>query len=575
METHPNVTYLRPVGLLENLDAIARRGLDIVAAAVGLLALAPFFLFIAYLIKRDSPGPVFFRGTRVGKDGRPFQILKFRTMFECPESYRGPKITAQGDARITPVGRWLRATKLNELPQLWNVLKGEMSLVGPRPEDPEIAAAWSPGTARELLSVRPGITSPASIVYRDEESLLQTGNVMDDYLRSIVPSKLRLDLLYVRNRNLFTDLDVIFWTLVVLIPHARRQPVPETRLYWGPFATFMGRDFRWFVLDFVVALGSVTAVGVIWRSITPLHIGWTWAPLIAFGMAVTFSLSNAIMGLNRIMWEKARLSDALELLLPTALAGGALLLLNRLLITKPMVPLGLFVIGGLVAYLGFVAVRYRERILTGIASRWLELRGGGSGIGERVLIVGAGELSQFATWLVRKGNLAQAFSIVGMVDDDPRKQGMRIEGKKVLGTTQSIPELVARYDVGLLLFAISNIQPQEQKRVLDLCNQTPARLVMIPNIIQVMRAHFQSGSLEVAQAGARQHFADLPESIQPQKAHAWMEELESLLHSGNYQESLTKIAQIKAALDNNGRCRKHPPLRMEPRKEMKRSSPSL
>ncbi len=322
------------------------RLLDIIISITGILTLSPVFAFISLLIRRGSPGPVFYRGPRAGKDGRTFGILKFRTMYEDPKSYNGPKITATGDPRITPTGKWLRDTKLNELPQLWNVLKGDMSLVGPRPEDPDIAAAWPEGAWKEILSIRPGVTSPASIIYRNEETLLQTGNVMDDYLRSIAPSKLRLDLLYVRNRSILTDLDVIFRTLIVLLPQVRRQPVPEAQLYWGPLAKFISNDFRWFVIDGIVTLVSVAAVGLVWRSITPLHIGWIWAPIIALAMAVALSLSNTLMGLNRIFWSRARPSDALELMASTALAAGVLLLASRFLLTSIRIPAGLFVMGG-------------------------------------------------------------------------------------------------------------------------------------------------------------------------------------------------------------------------------------
>src|SRR5687768_9458953 len=187
----------------------AKRLMDILAALVGLALLSPFFLIVGLLIKRDSPGPVFYRGARMGKDGRVFGILKFRTMREEAASHTGPSVTAQDDPRITPFGRWLRDTKLNELPQLWNVLVGEMSLVGPRPEDPEIAKTWPEAARREILSMRPGITSPASVAYHDEESRLKTESVMDDY-RNILPDKLRLDQLYVRHHTFITDLDALF-----------------------------------------------------------------------------------------------------------------------------------------------------------------------------------------------------------------------------------------------------------------------------------------------------------------------------------------------------------------------------
>ncbi|HNB53298.1 MAG TPA: sugar transferase, partial [Anaerolineales bacterium] len=235
--------------LTKRVDGVIRRLLDVFAAFLGILVLSPLFIFIGYWIKKDSPGPVFYWGRRMGRGEQEFRILKFRTMYETPASHAGPKVTAQGDRRITPVGEWLRSTKLNELPQLWNVLIGDMSLVGPRPEDPDIVLSWPEDARRELLSVRPGITSPASVVYRDEESLLKGDNIMDDYLRSILPTKLRFDQVYVRNRNILSDLDVIFWTFIVLIPQARKEKIPEQRLYWGPLSVFFTNDFSWFITD--------------------------------------------------------------------------------------------------------------------------------------------------------------------------------------------------------------------------------------------------------------------------------------------------------------------------------------
>jgi lipopolysaccharide/colanic/teichoic acid biosynthesis glycosyltransferase len=203
-----------------NNSGIVKRIFDIVAAFIGLILLAPLFLLLAVLIKRDSPGPIFFWGQRIGRNGRLFRILKFRTMYETEESYNGLRVTSMDDDRVTSLGKWLRDTKLNELPQLWNVLIGDMSLVGPRPEDPSIAKTWPTRIARELLSVRPGITSPASVVYRDEESMLHAGDVMRKYLHELSPDKMRLDQLYVRYRSFWLDIDVIFWT-VLLFPGSK------------------------------------------------------------------------------------------------------------------------------------------------------------------------------------------------------------------------------------------------------------------------------------------------------------------------------------------------------------------
>ena len=125
-----------------SLSGIIKRVFDFTAALIGLILLSPFFVLISIFIKRDSPGPVFYWGPRIGRDGMVFKMLKFRTMYETPKSYSGPRVTAKDDDRITRFGKWLRDTKLNELPQLWNVLIGEMSLVGPRPEDPSISKTW-------------------------------------------------------------------------------------------------------------------------------------------------------------------------------------------------------------------------------------------------------------------------------------------------------------------------------------------------------------------------------------------------------------------------------------------------
>lgn len=226
--TSHEMAYLRSIQVRTN--EFGKRLFDIVVSAMGLIILSPAFAMVALYIRRTSPGSVFYRGIRAGQYGKDFYILKFRTMRDCPEGENGPRVTAGDDPRVTSGGRWLRATKLNELPQLWNVLKGEMSLVGPRPEDIEVAANWPEQARRRILSVRPGITSPASIFFRNEEQLLQTASVMDKYLNHIVPSKLRLDQIYVDEHTFLGDLDIIFLTAIALLSN---WPIWDTRwLAW-------------------------------------------------------------------------------------------------------------------------------------------------------------------------------------------------------------------------------------------------------------------------------------------------------------------------------------------------------
>lgn len=191
-----------------------RRLLDVIISAMGLVLLSPLFLIISVWIKLDSPGPAFYRAQRVGKDGKLFRLYKFRSMVADADR-RGPGITATGDVRVTQAGRFLRRTKLDELPQLINVLKGDMSLVGPRPEDPRYVALYTP-EQRRVLAVRPGITSAASLVYRHEEQLLAGEDWETVYRTKVLPDKLAIDLDYLERRTLGSDLKLILQTIVAM-----------------------------------------------------------------------------------------------------------------------------------------------------------------------------------------------------------------------------------------------------------------------------------------------------------------------------------------------------------------------
>ncbi len=192
---------------------MAKRLFDIVCAGLGLLLLSPLLLVVAVWVKLDSRGPVMFRQERVGRFGVPFRIHKFRTMRVDAPSL-GPQITVGDDARITRSGRWLRATKVDELPQLWDVLRGAMSLVGPRPEVPRYVALYPDALRDVVLSVRPGITDPASLSFRNESELLaRAADPEREYVEVVMPMKLGLAADYVRNASLAGDIRLILATL--------------------------------------------------------------------------------------------------------------------------------------------------------------------------------------------------------------------------------------------------------------------------------------------------------------------------------------------------------------------------
>lgn len=190
---------------------MSKRLFDIVASALGLLLLMPLLLLVALWVKLDSPGPVLFRQTRVGRHGVPFTIHKFRSMRVEP----GAAITVGEDPRITRSGRLLRVSKLDELPQLWDVLRGAMSLVGPRPELPCYVALYPAELREQVLSVRPGITDPASLAFSHEAELLAAASDPErEYREVVLPAKLRLSADYAARASLRSDLRLIARTLL-------------------------------------------------------------------------------------------------------------------------------------------------------------------------------------------------------------------------------------------------------------------------------------------------------------------------------------------------------------------------
>jgi len=448
-----------------------KRIFDILIAGISLLFLAPIFLVIAFLIRRDSPGPIFYQCRRMGKNKKPFCMWKFRTMYEDPSSYDGPRITCNGDGRVTPFGSWLRETKINELPQLWNVLKGEMSLVGPRPEDVDIALGWDEEVSTEILSVLPGITSPASILYRDEEKMLNNTNLMEDYLQKILPDKIRLDQLYVRNQTFWTDLDVLFWTIVVITPPMFLEKIPEGHLFSGPFSRFFTRFVSWFLIDLLISLVVFLVVGLIWRTKGPLNWGIESLFYLSVILAFLFSGFNYLFGLNTIVWSKATINNAITLTLCCWFVTIIFLILNFLFPFLPWfqltpLPTSMILAIGLLAQFGFMLARYRWRIITSLASRWLSWRKSAPNVGEKVLLIGTGEGFSTANRLLRQGEFQYIFSIVGVLDDENLSmQGMKIEGCKILGKTSDIAKIVEEKEIGLVVFTNPQVPTAIQKYV--------------------------------------------------------------------------------------------------------------
>lgn len=201
---------------MNKFNKAVKRIFDFICSTLGLIILSPFLIIIAIRIKTDSDGPIFFRQIRVGEKNKEFEILKFRTMVVNAEKL-GRQITVGNDSRITKIGAFLRKYKLDELPQLINVFKGDMSLVGPRPEVPRYVKLYN-DKQKKVLQVKPGITDLASIRYRDENELLGEAENPDEfYINTIMPDKLALNLEYINRNNVFIDIYIILKTIIKCI----------------------------------------------------------------------------------------------------------------------------------------------------------------------------------------------------------------------------------------------------------------------------------------------------------------------------------------------------------------------
>ncbi|MBX0313159.1 MAG: sugar transferase [Sulfurihydrogenibium sp.] len=189
-----------------------KRIFDVTASIIGLIVLLPLFIIIAILIKLNDKGPIFYKQKRIGQNFKPFELLKFRTMVVNADKI-GPAVTKDGDPRITKIGKFLRKTKLDELPQLWNVIRGDMSIVGPRPEVEKYIQYYK-DDYKEILKVKPGITDYATIKFRNEEEILSKYDDTESaYIKYVLPEKIKLYKTYIKEISFFTDLKIIFWTL--------------------------------------------------------------------------------------------------------------------------------------------------------------------------------------------------------------------------------------------------------------------------------------------------------------------------------------------------------------------------
>ncbi|MBI4699729.1 MAG: polysaccharide biosynthesis protein [Deltaproteobacteria bacterium] len=456
---------------------MTKRLFDIAVAGVALLALLPVFAVVAILVKLSGPGPVFFRQLRLGRGGERFRIVKFRTMVaDAPRL--GPPITVAGDPRVTRLGALLRRYKIDEFPQLWNVLAGHMSLVGPRPEVPENLDLTSE-EHQQMLAARPGITDYASLAYRDEGAVLAgSADPQRAYRERILPDKVRLSLLYLRRGSLVEDLRIIFATVYVT---------------FQGLISRLGRPGQLAVDAAIAAVSFVLAFHLRFEFEIPLQ-HWKQMVLLLPYTVIARLAMNLVFGVYNVVWGYISLYDVRRFLKSVASVTLAFLAIRYLYRgTNPYyrMPVSVITLECMTTFLGIVGVRALRR--------WLNETVGANVVpvdesAGRVIVVGAGALGRALANEIRlhpRLNMVQ----IGFVDDDPAKLGTEIEGKRVLGRLADLARLHSSHGFSQAILAISGLHLAAKRRVLETCRKLDVKLVAVPGASDLISGRTQVSAL--------------------------------------------------------------------------------
>jgi len=459
-----------------------KRAFDISAAAVGLLVTSPLMVFISALIKLDSPGPVIFSQVRVGRGLQPFRIYKFRTMVDKASGEKLP-LTVGQDTRVTRVGQFLRKFKLDELPQLVNVLVGDMSFVGPRPEVPRYVEPLRSEFA-EVLAIRPGLTDLASVKYIDEAAVLSRfPNPEEAYQNRILPEKLRLAKLYLRHMSFRLDLAIIIQTLLRMVnvsyeacgfPEIKDAPQPPLHSMWEYISSLIVKWRRPAIVFFdVVLIVAANYLAFILRfdgnlsEVEVLQFQQTVLSLVGIRVVIfTF------FGLHEGLWRYTSIWDLQNIV------GGVL---TSTLVFYGWVywvmgidnyPRSIFVIDSLLL-VGFLAgVRLPSRIFReNLIYRKKK----------KVLVVGAGDMGER---VVREMKTRPEFHCqpIGFVDDHIALMNKRIHGVRVLGTLGDLPRLVEEHKPEDVVVAVPKATPALMRGLINQLESYQVSIKTVPDV---------------------------------------------------------------------------------------------
>jgi len=461
-----------------------KRLFDIAASIAGLAISSPLLIFCALLVRLTSRGPVLFRQNRVGGLGRPFTLYKFRTMVQGAEAL-GSSVVVERDPRLTPVGTFLRRTKLDELPQFINVLRGDMSLVGPRPRVPSEVDPDDPGE-RILLSVRPGVTSYASIHHRMEaDYCARQANPQVVFRTDLLPQKRSLDCEYVQNLTFLLDLKLLLMTfLLVCVPG--KSPARGLHIF--------GREVRPYTRGAQMLLDLAVYTGAAWLAYTFRYEAEGWFPdlyrrqmwlFVAFIPSLRVVV-NRCLGVYDMMWRYVTLDDASYLAAALAPVTLVLFMIRVGLPTTSwkavmfLVPLSIITLEYLLALGVGLGLRSLRRMLYVLQRHYQPL----PEEARRVLILGAGLQGLTTAQRIRQ---YPHMSLVGFLDDDPTKNRRLLAGCRVLGNSANLEILCARYKVTDLMICAKSIDPNRVLELIQRCEVIRVKFHLLPGLDRVLR----------------------------------------------------------------------------------------
>lgn len=446
----------------------AKRALDLTLASIGVVFLAPLLALTSFLIKLDSPGPVFFRQKRVGRGGKPFEIMKFRTMVDG--AYKmGSRLTVKRDPRITRLGRLLRWSKLDELPQLFNVIWGDMSLIGPRPEDPHFVAFYS-DEQLHCLDVRPGIVGPSQIVGRDESDEYPEGlrDTERFYVDHILPPKLERDLHYVRTSTFQGDLRLLCHGVWITVRGAIRA-----KYFWRRRRSLglMAIDLALSLLayGFALALGVNPGTDVsnyMWHTVILIIL--LRPPLFAyFGC---YHLIPAYFGL----WDLVAMFKAVS--------AGSMAIASLTYFTGGQAhPRSVFVLDGTLLLLLLVSSRYLMRSWARHHPDQLS-----HDERERVIVAGAGMAGEHLSRVLME-DPHSGFHPVGFIDDTQDRWGSRIHGVKVLGGVAELPLALSVKNIRAVFVCLNDLPESTAQEIVAICERAGVDCRLLPALNDLLQ----------------------------------------------------------------------------------------